>query len=165
MKKFILFILMAGLGITITGCAITRPLTVLERRALESRDLRCSYENAYRATITVLQDKGFNITNSDYQGGIVSGTTGKQVSRTAISGILANLYDISKGAYNAFEITVTLEKYTDEITKMRIVLTQHMYNENRNHTGSRRLSRSEALQEYYGAIQKEIFMREQLEKK
>jgi len=164
MKRGRLLMLLLGICIAASGCATVKELTPLERRAIESRDLNSSYDNAYRATLTVLQDKGYKITNSDYQGGVVSGTTEKQTSAVCIKGPLAYLFDISQGKYNSLDITITLEKYTDAITKMRLVITQHMYDEYNNYIGAKRIEKPEALQEYYSLIQKEIFMREQLER-
>jgi hypothetical protein len=138
-----------------------RGLTPLERRAIESRDLRSSYDNAYRAVLTVFQDKGYSITNSDYDSGIIRATSGPQ---TSVADFILNELDFADNRYNNHEVTVTLEKYTDEITKIRIVIKQHMYDSDRRYLGAALVDMPEALHEYYSAIQKEIFMREQMGK-
>ena len=163
MRKMITVILMIPvIGTALTGCATIRPITPLERRAIESRDLQCSYDNAYRATVTFFQDKGYSITHSDYASGIIRAASGPQ---TSVSDMIFNMFDLADNRYNNYEITVTLEKYTDTVTKARIVIKQHMYDANKKYMGAEMVDRPEVLHEYYSAIQKEIFMREQLEKR
>jgi hypothetical protein len=173
MEKKISLILIAGLCMMTAGCATIQPMSPLERRAVESKDLRSSYDNAYRAALTVLQDNGYAILTTDYQGGLIRATTGEKPAPYLRAGEIEDRPDavdilgILTGPTNkseAADVTVTVEKYTEEITKMRITVDRHIYSKKGRRVGSERVYEPATLQKYYAAIEKEILMREQLEK-
>lgn len=172
MKRFTLFISIALLSTMLTGCATFIPMSAGERRAIESRDLNASYDNAYRATLTVLQDRGYSITNSDYQGGVIRGSMRGEPSQYRAPGErpdkpnAIDIFDIishDPRRTDSQDVTVTLEKYTDKITKMRVVIWKYFYDRDKRLVSSRE-SDAEVFQECYAAIENEIYKREQLEK-
>ena len=72
MKKWCFAILLSILS---AGCATTQ-LSDLQRRTLESRDLEGKYEDAFKATVQVLQDEGYIIKTADFESGVIQGETG-----------------------------------------------------------------------------------------
>lgn len=138
------------LVIFLSGCATG--LSDLQRRTIESKDLEGSLDNAFKATMAVLQDRGFVIKHTDSTAGVIQAETGMK------PGFLQE--------YN-FVITATLEQFGENCVKERITITkntvvQGMY-------GSRSESSTivddpKMLQEIYEQIQKEIFIRKNLAK-
>lgn len=138
------------LVIFFSGCATG--LSDLQRRTIESKDLEGSLDNAFKATMAVLQDRGFVIKHTDSTSGVIQAETGMK------PGFLQE--------YN-FVITATLEQFGENRVKERITITkntvvQGMY-------GSRSESSTivddpKMLQEIYEQIQKEIFIRKNLAK-
>jgi len=133
------------------GCATTQ-LTALQRRALESRDLKGKYDDAFKATVQVLQDEGYIINNADFKSGVIQGETG---IKQGFWGVMRNS-----------EVTATLEQFGDNTVKERIsfinkVKSSSQYGTQENST---RLEDPELFQRIYDGIQKEMFVRENLNK-
>ena len=146
MKKLCLATL---LMIFISGCATTLP--TLQRRSIESRDLEGTFEDAYKATLQVLQDYGYIIKNTDFDSGVIQGETGIQ---KGWFGIMTN-----------FEITATLEQFGENRVKERLSLIK------KQKTSSPKYGTQEnsyivddpgLFQKLYDDIQKEMFIRRNL---
>ena len=56
-------------------------LTPLQRRVLESKELKGTYDDAFKATIAVLQDMGYTIKTSDYTGGLIYAESSRDEKR------------------------------------------------------------------------------------
>jgi hypothetical protein len=147
MKKLpVIFIL----GLFLTGCATG--LSDLQRRSIESKDLEGIFDNAFKATMAVLQDMGFVIKHTDSTAGVIQAETGMR------QGFLQE--------FN-YAVTATLEQFGENRVKERITITrntvvQGMY-------GSRSESSDivddpQMLQDIYEKIQKEMFIRKNLSK-
>jgi hypothetical protein len=63
--------LVALMAIVAQGCA-SAPLTPMQKRQLTTRLVRSDFEPAYRATLSVLQDEGYSIRETDYEAGFIS---------------------------------------------------------------------------------------------
>ncbi|MFH1791025.1 MAG: hypothetical protein ABH885_03455, partial [Candidatus Omnitrophota bacterium] len=122
----------------------------------------------------VLQDNGYTLLSTDYQGGIIRATTGNTPPSYKSPGQVTGLPGVidilgllgpsdDENDSDAVDITVTLERFTEEVTKMRIVLSQYYYDSN-GRIISRRIDDPAVIQKYYGVIMKEIFMREQIDR-
>lgn len=133
------------------GCATTQ-LTALQRRALESRDLEGKYDNAFRATVQVLQDEGYIIKNADFKSGVIQGETG----------IKAGFWGIMKNS----EVTATLEQFGENTVKARISFVNKKKSSSQYGTqeNSIRVEDPEFFQRIYNNIQKEMFVRQNLNK-
>lgn len=96
--------ILVGTGVWYAGKKVftRRPkLTAMQRRALETREIEGTKEDILRATVTVFQDKSLSIQTSDYAGGIIVATSQKP----------------------PLHITATVEEFTSNRTKMRIMIT------------------------------------------
>jgi len=137
-----------------SGCA-TNQLTALQRRQLQSRELQGTFENAYKANLQVLQDYGYVIKNSDYQSGVIQGETGVKKDKNYFwNALMINS-----------EVTATLEQFGPNTVKERLSLVNKW---TRAYYGSDAKSEivtdPELFQRIYDDIQKEIFVRENLNK-
>ncbi len=145
MKKLLAILLCLSLF----GCATT--LSTLQRRSIEARDLEGQYEDAYKSTLQVFQDYGYIIKNSDFQSGVIQGETGiKQVWF-----VMEN-----------YEITATIEQFGENTVKERLSLVKKTKSSNQYGTNenSQIVEDPELFQRIYDDIQKEMFMRQNLNK-
>jgi len=146
MKKMLIISLAAFI---LTGCIAT--LSTMQRRSIEARDLGGTFDNAYKATLQVFQDHGYIIKSSDYQSGVIQGETGiKKVWLSMVN----------------FEITATIEQFGENIVKERISLIKKVKNSSQYGTqeDSRIVDDPELFQKLYDDIQKEMFIRKNLNK-
>lgn len=91
------------LGILVASCATT--LSPMQKRQITTRLLDATYEDAYRATMTVLQDHGYTIRNTDMESGLVSGYAFRQS-------------DDTKG----YEVSCVLDPRSESKTELRITI-------------------------------------------
>jgi len=144
MKKLCLALLM----IFLAGCAAT--LSSLQRRSIESRDLEGTFDDAFKATLQVLQDYGYIIKNTDFDSGVIQGETG---IKKGWFGIMTN-----------FEITATLEQFGENRVKERLSLVKKVKSSSKygTHEDSQIVDDPELFQKLYDDIQKEMFIRKSL---
>ena len=138
------------ISVVLCGCATN--MSQLQRRAIESKELEGKFEDAYKSTIQVFQDCGYVIKNSDYQSGIIQGETG--IKQSWLGTMINN------------EITATLEQFGDNMVKERISLVRKtkissQYGTNED---SQIVEDPELFQKIYEDIQKEMFVRRNLNK-
>ncbi len=148
MKKWCFAILLMIISI---GCA-TSQLSTLQRRSLESKDLEGKYDDAFKATVQVLQDEGFIIKNADFKSGVIQGETG----------IKRKFW----GAMKNCEVTATLEQFGENTVKARISFVNKSKSSSQygTHENSVRVEDPELFQRIYDNIQKEVFVRQNLNK-
>ena len=135
------------LGVFITGCNEVQ-LTSLQRKQLESKDL----QDAYKSTLQVLQDYGYAIKNTDYNSGVIHGETG----------IVRNFWGIMRWT----EITITLEQFGDNTVKERMAIFQKEKSSSQygTHEKSKVVETPELFNKMYDDIQKEMFIRQNINK-
>jgi len=144
------------MAMLVNGCATTiTPSTPLQRKVIESKELEGTYEDTFKSTISILQDKGYQITNSDYSGGIISAEYSNS---------------IAYGGSESYSATINFEKFTENRIRMRLSIYKQLYNS----IGAKRLKFSgltsgivnepKLYQDFYNEIQKEIFLRSQFKK-
>jgi len=131
------------------GCATTQ-LTALQRRTLETKDLEGKYEDAFKATVQVLQDEGYIINNADFKSGVIQGETG----------IKQDFWGIMRNS----EVTATLEKFGENTVKERISFVNKKKSSSQYGTqeNSTRVEDPDLFQRIYNNIQKEMFVRKNL---
>ena len=149
MKKLYLVAML----LIVSGCETTQhQLSSLQRRSFESKDLEGKYEDAFKSTLQVLQDYGYIIKDADYQSGVIQGETGLRKRKDFLRDILVN-----------FEITATMEQFGENKVKERLTLikkSKYMVGE----VASKIIEDPELFQRIYDDIQKEMFVRENLNK-
>ena len=135
----------------LSGCAPT--LSSMQRRSIEGRDLEGRFEDAFKATLQVFQDHGYIIKSSDYQSGVIQGETG--VKRDWWWGLMTN-----------FEITATIEQFGENTVKERISIVSKKKSSSQygTHENSKIIDDPKVFQKLYDDIQKEMFIRANLNK-
>ncbi len=139
------------LGVFITGCGEAQ-LSPLQRKLLESKDLQGNYQDAYKATLQVFQDYGYAITNTDHASGVIHGETG----------IKRDFWGIMKW----FEATATIEQFGDNVVKERLTILKKAKSSSQygTHEKSEVVENPEIFGKMYDDIQKEIFIRQNINK-
>ena len=134
------------------GCETTPQLTALQRRTLESRQLQGKYDDAFRATVQVLQDEGYIIKNADFKSGVIQGETG----------IKQDLWGVMRNS----EVTATLEQFGENTVKERISFVNKNKSSSQYGTqeNSTRIEDTRFFQRVYDNIQKEMFVRQNLDR-
>lgn len=156
--------LVLGLIFYLTGCttAPSSQLTPLQRRVMESKELEGSLDDAFRATVAVLQDKGYLVKTSDRDGGIIYAESG-----------LTNVKDYWFGMGNyQYRVTVNFEKFTENRTKIRVSISTEIFNvaggpwpmPSLGNIKAGPVEDPQVYQDLYAEIQKEMFRRTQLNK-
>jgi len=135
----------------VVGCNEKAQLTSLQRKLLESRDLQGKYQDAYKATLQVLQDYGYAIKNTDYDSGVVHGETG---------------IESSWGRMTWFEATATIEQFGDDTVKERLSILSKSRSSSQygTHESSKKVEDPELFNKIYDDIQKEMFIRQNINK-
>ncbi|MCX5705457.1 MAG: hypothetical protein NTZ92_05335 [Candidatus Omnitrophica bacterium] len=149
MKKILLLLV---IGLFLSGCATESlsTLSTLQRRSIEAKELEGNFDDAFKATLQVLQDKGYVIKSTDYKAGVIQGETGEK--------------DKGWWTYYRYEVTATIEQFGEDQVKERITFLKKSGTEGLVATTSKIIEDPKFLQEIYGAIQKEMFVRKNLNK-
>ena len=153
------------LVILLSGCASsaskpTSPrLTPLQRREFESKELEGTFDSAFKATIAILQDKGYMIKTSDYESGLVYAETEPH--------ILPGQF----GYTEVYITTINFEKFTENRIKMRLSIIRQLFTPYGKKdlmtpfrptllTGN--IDEPRMYQDFYNEIQTEMFRRKNL---
>ena len=132
------------IGLCLVSCAKDN-LSHLQRRSIEAKELDGTFDLAYKATLQVMQDYGYVITHSDYQGGVIKGETG-WISRMLLDPI-------------KYEASVIIEGWGDDRVKERITILEKKGTIDQ---WSRIVDDPQLIQKMYDEIQREIFVRKNL---
>ena len=62
------------------GCVMTRKLTPMQKRHITTRVIEASYDDVFRASLTVLQDEDYNIKNTDMETGLIVADVERELS-------------------------------------------------------------------------------------
>ncbi len=105
------------------GCA-TATLSPQQRRALQVKHFKSSYNNVFRAFKTVLQDEGYIIKNQDMEGGLIVAHASKSPSGffSAMSVLGGDSDNYRTGV--TFEVSVNLEKIRSNYIESRVIIQQ-----------------------------------------
>jgi len=144
--------------LVLAGCTGKSPYTDAQRKEMESRIFEADKETTFQSIVSVLQDKGYVLTQSDFIGGMLTGDSG---SNTGLFGITRK-----------HEVIATVQPYGKGRTKVRITFREQSSSGTTNWlTGASQttartsiISTPEMLTDVYERISKEIFLRKEMNK-
>ena len=125
-KLAFLFLLTGALFLSFVSCATGPKLSPMQVRELTTKLFEGDYETIYRATLTVLQDQGYVIRNTDMASGLILGyadrktSTGSQVFQAILLGHIPD-----KGT--DIEASCMINKISDEASEVRIIVQEAKY--------------------------------------
>lgn len=154
----------------LTGCATTPKLTSLQKRVMQSKELEGTFDSAFKATISVLQDEGYTIKSSDFSSGLIYAELDSQVAARPSPGwlLLTPFYGAGLVVYATlkcgkanycYKATINLEKFTEDRVKMRLSISGIFNNQKTEPVEDPKI-----YQGFYAEVQKEMFRRAQLNK-
>jgi hypothetical protein len=129
MKSIHLLLFIATCAVAFTGCATSEAkLSPMQVRQITTRQLESTYENVYRASMTVLQDQGYVVKNTDMASGLIAANIDRSASKSSQFwqiAIVGDVYD--KGTF--IEVTITVAKINDTLQEIRMNVQETGYNE------------------------------------
>lgn len=100
-------------------------LSPMQKRQITSRVYDSDYETVYKATLTVLQDQGYIIKNTDMDSGLIVSEIDRETSQGAqfLQAIFSEVVD--KGTL--IEVSCMVGKISDSSTELRINIQETKY--------------------------------------
>ena len=142
----------------VVGCAPTGPST-MQKRVIESHLLQGSYRNVYKASMTVFQDEGYQIKNSDMESGLLVCSKDKELDAgSQIAGAILFGSYASKGS--VFEVSSTFDEVDSLHTNVRVNIQQVKYDMSGRKQSSKDVVNQPVIQRLLEAIQTEVKRRE-----
>ena len=139
---------------TITGCATTGPkLSQMQVRELTTRAIAGSYDNVFRSTLTVLQDNGYVVKNTDMGSGLIVATIDKEASGGSQFAQAVFLGYVSEKG-KVFEASCMVSEMNKELCELRIMIQETQYGQSSAWSGT---SKQGGKQIYTPEVYKSLF--------
>jgi hypothetical protein len=148
------------LSFAFLGCAPTKP-SVMEKRAIESHVVDGSYRNVYKSCMTVLQDEGYQIKQSDMESGLLVGAKDKEVD-TGEQVVGALFFGGAAKKGSVYEITTTFDEIDSAHTNIRINIQSVSYDMAGRKKSARDIVDQPMIQGFLQSVQTEVKRREAL---
>lgn len=121
--------------VIVTSCTTAPKLSPLQKREITTRIIDGSYDNTYRSILTVLQDQGYIIKNTDMNSGLINAVAdretggGSQFAQALFMGYVSN-----KGS--ELDCSFMVSKISDGKTDVRINIQESKYGQSSKWSGS-----------------------------
>ncbi len=115
--------LVCAIALLGSGSASRANLSPMQKRQITTHQIEGSYENVYRAAMTVLQDQGYVVKNTDMASGLIVASVDRETSES--SQFWQALW-MDKGTF--IEATITVGTINDSLQEIRISLQLTRYN-------------------------------------
>jgi len=166
-KKHKEIILLLSIFFLLSGCATAPRLSPMQKRAITTKIIEGGYENIYRSILTVLQDQGYIIKNTDMNTGLITSTidresdSGSQFAQALFLGYVAD-----KGS--EIDVSIMVNKVNDSKSEVRINMQEVKYGQSSKWSGSskqnvRHILDTEIYNSLFNEIQIEVKRRKALE--
>lgn len=166
-KKHKVIILLLFIIFLLSGCATAPKLSPMQKRAITTRIIEGGYDNIFRSILTVLQDQGYIIKNTDMNTGLITSTIdretafGSQFAQALFFGYVAD-----KGS--EIDVSVMVNKVNESKSEVRINMQEAKYGQSSKWSGSskqnvKQILDTEIYNSLFNEIQIEVKRREALE--
>jgi len=144
---------MLVLVVLLGGCATTPTLSPMQKRHITTKMIEGTYDNVYRATLTVLQDQGYIIKNTDMASGLIVANADRRASGGSqfLQALFAG-YIYDKGS--EIEITCMVNLLSDQTSELRVNIREVKYGQSSAWTSS---SKQDVRQIYDEATYQQLF--------
>ena len=144
-----------------SGCASRANLSPMQKRQITTHQIEGSYENVYRAAMTVLQDQGYVVKNTDMASAPIVANVDRETSKSSQFWQAFWTVDVDKGTF--IEATITVGTINDSLQEIRISLQETRYSRyDGGKTDIKQLVNPAAYQELANQITVETKRREAL---
>lgn len=148
------YIFILTISLIFLQCAATGPnLSPMQIRQITTKLIPGSYEDTYRSILTVLQDQGYIVKNTDMASGLIvaqidrEASGGSQFAQTLLLG-----YVTEKGS--VIEVSCIVNKMNDQNTELRINIQETGYGQSSAWSAT---SKQRVKQIYDPELYKQIF--------
>lgn len=153
--------------ISLIQCTPEIQLSPMQKRQITARRFECNYENAFRASITVLQDQGYVIKNTDMASGLILASVDRQTATGyQVAQILLLGFAFDKGT--EVEVSCVVNQLNEFSSEIRINIQEVKYGQSSWLSGtskqnSKQIYDPRLYQNIFNEISLEIERREALE--
>lgn len=133
-------------------------LSPMQKRQITSRIYDSDYETVYRATLTVLQDQGYIIKNTDMNSGLIVSEIDRETSK--FNQFLQELFGGVEDKGTFIEVSCMADKISDNSTELRINIQETKYGAGGSKQTINRMYDEETYQQLFNEIRVEIKRRE-----
>ena len=122
----ITIIILVLFAIIFVGCAVGPKLSPMQMRQITTKLINGAYEDTYRSALTVLQDQGYILKNTDMESGLIvaqvprATSGGSQFVQAIFSG-----YESAKGT--DIEVRCVVNKLSNTNTEIRVNIQETKY--------------------------------------
>jgi hypothetical protein len=151
------------LAITIIGCAATPQLSPMQLRQLTTRTIESSYDHVFRATMTVLQDNGYIIKQTDMNSGLIVANIDRETSGASQFFQAAFLGSITD-KNTVIEVSATVNKLNEQSQELRINIQETNYTGSGGKNTIKQITDKDIYQKLFNDITVEVKRREAMGK-
>lgn len=147
----------------IVGCAAGPKLSQMQIRQLTTKMIEGSYENVFRATMTILQDQGYVIKNTDMNSGLIVANIDRETSggsQFMQALFLGRITDKN----TVIEVSATVNKLNEENQELRLNLQETNYSGSGAKQNIKQIYDEKVYQNLFNDITLEVKRREAMNK-
>lgn len=116
MKKIFLSFMML-VGILMVGCTNTTPqMSQMQIREITTKEIQADYKSTFKATMSILQDEGYIVQNTDFDSGLIVAT----IERSKKVGIGTTFLFGVTSRMSTVKVSATLSEINKNTTKLRM---------------------------------------------
>lgn len=121
--------------VMLANCTVAPTLSPMQKREITTRVIDGSYDNTYRSILTVLQDQGYIIKNTDMVTGLINAVVDRETGGgSQFLQLLSSGYVSNKGS--ELDCSFMVSKLNDSKTDVRINIQESTYGESSKHSGT-----------------------------
>lgn len=158
-RQFSIFLLLTFL----VGCAAGPQLSRMQIRQLTTKMIEGSYENIFRATMTILQDQGYLIKNTDMNSGLIVANIDRETSggyQFFQALLVGNIYDKN----TVIEVSATVNKLNEQSQELRLNIQETNYSGSGAKQNIKQIYNVKVYQKLFNEIILEVKRREAMNK-
>lgn len=163
MKKSLLYFPFILLLTLFVGCATAPQLSQMQIRQLTTKMIEGSYDNVYRATMTILQDQGYVIKNTDMNSGLIVADIDRETSggsQFAQALFLGRITDKN----TIIEVSATVNNLNDTNQELRLNIQETNYTGSGGKNSIKQIYDEKVYQNLFNEITLEVKRREAMNK-
>jgi len=150
-RKFFFLTLLAVSVFSLSGC-IEEPLTPMQKRQITSRVIDAKFRTTFKATMTVLQDHGYIIKQSNVDSGLINAEISKQNDSIFFDMFAGD--DSTKGSF--VELSAIVSELNPSTSEVRISIQEKSYNKAGETNSIRQLYDQETFQTLFNDVTVEV---------
>lgn len=145
------------------GCSAGPQLSQMQKRQLTTKMIEGSFENVFRASMTIFQDQGYIIKNTDMNSGLLVAYMDKETaagSQFLQAFFLGQVTDKN----TVIEVTATISKLSEKSQEIRLIIQETNFSGSGGKNDIETILDQEVYQNMFNEITLEVKRREAMNK-